>query len=240
MLRGSREFASAENYKEFLRLLLAQLNAGRRERLKTEMQYLKALPERRLDSSKRVKVKVDSGSMIYVDRNVYSVNSRLIGEQVEARLSAESVEVWYAGQKVEELARLRGRGKHRVDYRHIIDWLVRKPGAFENYRYREELFPTSRFRMAWDALQEAFPPRANKRYLEILQLAAREGEARVDDALRGIMEEGEIGEGKISVDAIRLTLSQQTKVPVTDIEVAEVALSIFDELLGGNTTGVTQ
>jgi hypothetical protein len=30
---------------------------------------------------------------------------------------------------------LRGRGKHRVDYRHIIDWLVRKPGAFENYRF---------------------------------------------------------------------------------------------------------
>jgi hypothetical protein len=45
---------------------------------------------------------------------------------------------------------LRGRRKHRVDYRHIIDWLVRKPGAFENYRYRDELFPTSRFRMAFD------------------------------------------------------------------------------------------
>jgi hypothetical protein len=42
---------------------------------------------------------------------------------------------------------LRGRGKHRVDYRHIIHWLVRKPGAFENYRYRDELFPPSRFRM---------------------------------------------------------------------------------------------
>jgi hypothetical protein len=240
MLRGSREFASAENYKEFLRLLLVQLNAGRRERLKAEMQYLKALPERRLDSNKRVKVKVDSGSMIYVDRNVYSVNSRLIGEQVEVRLSAEIVEVWYAGQKVEELPRLRGRGKHRVDYRHIIDWLVRKPGAFENYRFREELFPTSRFRMAWDALQEAIPLRANKRYLEILQLAALEGEARVDDALRGIMEEGEIGDGKLNVEAIRLTLTHQTRVPVTDIDVAEVALTLFDELLGGNTTGVTQ
>jgi hypothetical protein len=32
---------------------------------------------------------------------------------------------------------------------------VRKPGAFENYRYREELFPTSRFRMAWDELRES-------------------------------------------------------------------------------------
>ena len=105
-------------------------------------------------------MKVDSGSIVYVDRNAYSVNSRLIGEQVEARLNAETVEVWYAGRKVEQMPRLRGRGKHRVDYRHIIDWLVRKPGAFENYRYREELFPTSRFRMAWDGLRELAPSRA--------------------------------------------------------------------------------
>src|SRR5207253_3135333 len=103
-----------------------------------------------------------------------------------------------------------------------IDWLVRKPGAFENYRYREELFPTSRFRMAWDALHEITPVRANKRYLEILQLAAQEGEARVDDALRLVLEEGEIGEGKLSGDAIRLILAQQTQLlPVTDIAVAE-------------------
>jgi len=58
--------------------------------------------------------------------------------------------VWYAQRLIERLPRLRGRGKHRVHYRHIIDWLVRKPGAFENYRYREDLFPNSRFRMAYD------------------------------------------------------------------------------------------
>lgn len=108
-------------------------------------------------------------------RNAYSVNSHLIGEQAEARLKVEIVEVWYAGRKVEELPRLCGRNKHRVDHRHIIDWLLRKPGAFENYRYREERFPTNRFRMVWDALREVAPVEANKRYLEILQLAAQEG-----------------------------------------------------------------
>jgi len=241
MLRGSRDFASVADYKQFLRLLLARLNAGRRERLKVEMQYLRALPDGRLESIKRVKVRVDSGSVIYVERNVYSVHSRLIGEHVEARISAETVEVWYAGQLIEQLPRLRGRGKHRVDYRHIIDWLVRKPGAFENYRYRDELFPTSRFRMAWDALRELAPARANKRYLEILQLAAKEGEALVDAALRTLLEEGEIGEGKLTVEAIGLVLSEtRDLLPVTDIAVAEVALASFDELLGGNVSGVTQ
>ena len=32
-----------------------------------------------------------------------------------------------------------------MQYRHIIDWLVRKPGAFENYRCRDDLFSCSRF-----------------------------------------------------------------------------------------------
>ena len=65
-------------------------------------------------------------------------------------MTAEIVEVWYADQKVEQLPRLRGRGKHRA-----------------NYRYREELFPTSRFRMTRDVLREIDPLHANKRYLEV-------------------------------------------------------------------------
>jgi hypothetical protein len=233
MLRDSRDFGSIAEYKDFLRLLLTQLNAGRRERLRTEMQYLRKLPAGRLESLKRERVKVDSGSLIYVDRNAYSVHSRLIGERVEARIAAETIEVWYAGNKVEELPRLRGRGKHRVDYRHIIDWLVRKPGAFENYRYREELFPTSRFRMAWDALRETVPVGANKRYLEILELAAKEGEARVDDILRCVLEQGGISEGKLNAKAIAGILNEGAAVPAaTNIDVAEVSLASFDELLG--------
>ncbi len=234
LLRDCRDFASVGQYETFLRMLLAQLNAGRRQRLAEEMQYLRALPERRLESAKRERVKVDSGSLVYVDRNTYSVHSRLIGERVEARIQAERIEIWYAGRKVEELPRLRGRGKHRVDYRHIIDWLVRKPGAFENYRYRDELFPTSRFRMAWDALREVTPQRANKRYLELLEIAAKNGEARVDDALRCLLEEGEIGEGKLSAEAVLALLNEESNLlPATQIAVADVSLSSFDELLGG-------
>jgi hypothetical protein len=235
LLRDSRDFATVAQYETFLRALLAQLNAGRRQRLAEEMQYLRALPDRRLESAKRERVKVDSGSLVYVDRNTYSVHSRLIGEQVEARIQAERIEIWYAGRKVEELPRLRGRGKHRVDYRHIIDWLVRKPGAFENYRYRDELFPTSRFRMAWDALRE-ITPRANKRYLELLEIAAKQGEARVDDALRCLLEQGEMGEGKLSAEAVLALLNEESNLlPATHIAVADVSLSSFDELLGGTS-----
>ena len=113
------------------------------------------MPARRLEACKRLQVRVDTGSTIHVEGNIYSVASRLIGEWVEARLYAEQVEVWYAQKQVERLPRLRGRGKHRIDYRHVIDWLVRKPGAFADYRYRADLFPSSRFRLAYDVLLRA-------------------------------------------------------------------------------------
>ena len=160
MMRGSRDFASRDSYEAFLRQLFEQHNAGRRTRLAEEVPLLRPLPGRRLEACKRLPVRVDTGSIIQVQGNVYSVASRLIGEWVEARLYAERVEVWYAQKLVESLPRLRGRGKHRIDYRHVIDWLVRKPGAFADYRYRQDLFPASRFRMAYDVLRQRQPERA--------------------------------------------------------------------------------
>jgi hypothetical protein len=242
LLRDSRDFGGIAEYKEFLRALMIQLNSGRRDRLRVEMQYLRSLPAARMESAKRVTAKVDSGSLIYIDRNTYSVNSRLIGAQIEARLSAETVEVWYGGRKVEDMPRLRGRSKHRIDYRHVIDWLVRKPGAFENYRYREDLFPTSRFRMVWDALREHAPLRCHKHYLEILQVAAQEGESRVDNALRHLLEEGEPGEGKLNARVVRDLVERDAALPAaTEIAVAEVDLASFDVLLGtGTESGVSQ
>ena len=139
------------------------------------------------------------------------------------------MEVWYGQRKVEDLPRLRGRSKHRVDYRHIIEWLVRKPGAFENYRYQEDLFPTSRFRMAYDALKETTPGRYTKEYLKLLQLAAEEGEVQVDEALRDLLEEK--AEAAITVESVRELLAKlDTIPPVTMVNVAPVDLASFDQL----------
>ena len=194
-----------------------------------EMAVMRELPARRMESAKRERVKVDSGSLIHVERNSYSVNSRLIGAQVEARSYLDRVEVWYGQRKVEDLPRLRGRSKHRVDYRHIIEWLMRKPGAFENYRYREDLFPTSRFRMAYDALRETTPSRSSKEYLKILKLAADVGEVQVDEALRGLLD-GK-AEVVITVESIGELLAKLDLIPpVTMVEVAPVDLAGFDEL----------
>jgi hypothetical protein len=230
MLRGSRDFPSRDAYVSFLRELFTQLNAGRQARLAEEMALLRPLPARRLEACKRLRLRVEAGSTVRVAGNVYSVPSRLIGEWVEARLYAERVELWYAQKRVEALPRLRGQGKHKIDYRHVIDWLLRKPGAFADYRYRADLFPSSRFRMAFDLLRERQPARAAKEYLRILHLAARESETAVEAALAALLDAG----GPLDADCVQERLRQHGPIrPVTDVTVAAVDLAVYDALLDG-------
>jgi hypothetical protein len=228
MMRGSRDFLTLDAYQQFLRKLFARLNAGRRDRFLEEAAQLRPLPEQRLESVRRERVRVSPGSLVMVHRNCYSVHSRLIGEMVEACVRPDTVEIWYGDRKVEELPRLRGRSKHRIDYRHIIDWLVRKPGAFENYRYREDLFPTSWFRLAYDVLREEHgPKRGAKEYLAILLLAARRGEDRVERPIRFL-----VGSQQAlnATETARLT-EENAPAPLSTITIDPVSLSIFDELL---------
>lgn len=230
LLRGGRDFASREEYAAFVHRLFAQNNSGRRQRLAEELPLLHPLPSRRLESCQRVWVRVDRGSTIHVRGNTYSVSSRLIGERVEARLYAERVEVWYGQRLLESLPRLRGRGKHKIEYRHVIDWLVRKPGAFADYRYRQELFPSSRFRWAYDVLVERCPGRAVREYLAILHLAARFSESGVEAALLGLLSSGSTP----SVSAVEEVLHRSDKMmSPTEVTVAAVDLASYDALLTG-------
>ncbi len=121
-----------------------------------------------MDDSTIFHVNVGPSSTIRIRKNVYSVHSRLIGERLEVRLFADSLEGWYAQQRPETRPRLYGSGTHYLQYRHIIEWLRRKPRAFEPYRYHSDLFPTSRFRMVYDALKSQSPTRVHKEYLGML------------------------------------------------------------------------
>jgi len=229
MLRGSRDFESRKEYAGFIRELLVRRNAGRRKRFEEELGELSPLPRRRLESFTRTRVQVDSGSLIRIRKNSYSVHSRLIGEEVEIRVHSDRLDIWYAQRRVDTLPRLRGSGKHYINYRHVIDWLVRKPGALENYRYREDLFPTSRFRMAYDALSERHAVKvASREYLAILEMAARTGESAVDDALRFLITNNK----EVNREEVRRLVEQEEAIPAaTDVVVDEPDLNGFDLLL---------
>jgi len=225
LLRGDRDFTDRREYEQFLRKLFNQLNAGRKKRFDEELQVLNNLPAKRLEDYTRLTVKVGPSSTIPVKKCVYSVHSRLINENVEIRLYADHLELWYGQKKVDDIPRLLGEKKHHIQYRHIIDWLVRKPGAFENYRYRQDLFPSSHFRKAYDFLKDHYPSRANKEYLMILNLAAKETEAGVNDALRYLIEQG----SPIRLDAVKALLYTEIPAP-TEIKVDQIDLGIYDSL----------
>jgi len=229
-LRASRDFADRQEYLRFLRDVVAARNAKRQRRLMEELAAIRVLPARRLESTRRLTdITVGVGSTIQVLRNTYSVPSRLIGRQVDVVIGVEEVQVWHAGIVVQRMPRLPGTGKHTINYRHIIDSLVRKPGAFANYKYQEDLFPTSHFRMAYDALcRQHADKRAAREYLKILQLAARESEAAVEDALRAALARGE----DLSWTAVQTAVQRSQQVPaVTEVQVEAPDLRVFDSLL---------
>ena len=228
LLRGSRDFNSRTDYALFLEKLFCQLNTGRRARFEEELAVLRRLPERRFDSCKRFSVKVGPSSTIRVSHNVYSVESRLIGENIQIRLYAEYFEIWYAQRCIERISRLRGSGKHDIQYRHIIDWLVRKPGAFENYRYRKDLFPTHRFRIAYDSLIQRCFHRSSKEYLKILYLAAKENELAVDQALSHLIDQNMA----ITYEAVLCLLrSSQEYAVAQDVHIDDIDIGVYDCLL---------
>jgi hypothetical protein len=228
MLRGSRDFDSRKSYAVYLEKLFVQLNQGRKERLKEELTVLKELPSQRIDTCKRFQVKVSKSSTIRIKHNVYSVHSRLIGEQIDVRLYAEYIELWYGQKLIETLSRIRGENRHRINYRHVIDWLVRKPGAFENYRYRQDMFPTHHFRLAYDAFIATNPKRGHKDYLKLLNLAARENELLVETALHHLME----NETEITLDAVKSLIECGKELSsIEDINIADVELKDYDSLL---------
>ncbi len=229
-LRASRDFESVKAYEKFLHEELNRVNKGRSERLSEEQKLLRRLPLKRLSSVKQYRgVPVSKGSTIRVDHNIYSVPSRLRGEKVDVRQHSNRLDIFYGSRKVYTVRRLHGRGKVSINYRHVIDSLVRKPGAFPQYRYQAELFPTSRFRMAWDELKDRHSERqASKRYLEILYMAARESEVGVDWALMQILGSGEA----VSVEAVKQHLARFTEPEAApDVTVDDPDLSAFDQLL---------
>lgn len=228
MLRGSRDFAGVPEYENFLKKIVKARNGARGARLLEDMAHLKPLPAARLPEYRTLDVTVTTFSTIRVLFNTYSVPSRLIGERVRVHLHANHLEVFHGNTRMDTLPRLRGRQGHHIQYRHVIDSLVKKPGAFASYRYREDLYPTTTFRMYHDLLLRRHGhKRGVRQYLRVLELAARNGEARVETALREGLRAGTASFERVEA----LVLSERPLKAVALGRVADVDLPLYDSLL---------
>jgi hypothetical protein len=226
LLRRSRDFASGADYAAFVAQVCTCINLLRTTKVAEEMACLRTLPATRFPQTQEVIVRVSCYSTARVKNCAYSVPARLIGALVEARVREAEVSFHYRGVAVAVYPRSHGQ-ECRIDYRHVIDYLVRKPGAFTRYRYREELFPRPAFRQMYDRLHAAEESTASTRYLRILQLAATHGEDRVASALGALLRLGELP----VADVLESQLREAVPLVPTAIAVFTPELASYDSLL---------
>ena len=235
-VRASRDFPSRAAYDRFLQDLIRNRNLKRSERFAQEQEALHPLPTTPLSPCQELRVIVSRFSTIHIKGNVYSVPSRLIDTSVLVRVRAETLEGYVGSALAFTLPRLVGKHQHRIDYHHVIWGLVRKPGAFAAYRYRDDLFPTTTFRLAYDRLLVARPQRGNHEYVRILHLAATTCEADVETAMVLLLEANAIP----TFDAVRDLVHPPRSSAALAITPPDLDLSSYDQLIPSRRTYATQ
>jgi hypothetical protein len=229
LVRGSREFPSVAEWQAFVDEVVRKANVARGKRVGEEIEAMRELRAGKLPEFVEELAQVSEWSTIRVRHCAYSVPSRLIGEVLKVRVYEDRIEAYHGSTLQLGCERLLGRNRHRVDYRHVIWSLVRKPGAFARYVYREEMFPAPLFRRAYDALHA--PQRGTQgdlEYLRILHLAASTLQADVEAALERLFAQG----GPITADAVKeLVTKERQPTAVPEMAPPVVDLRDYDRLL---------
>lgn len=227
MLRGSSNFAELADYQSFIRAVIANRNFGRRDRFEEEIKLLKPLPEKKYYAPIVIEAKVSQFSTVRIFKVSYSVPSRLIGYTLRVYIYQGEIKLYYGQTLVQTMPQIKDSKKEAsINYRHIITSLLRKPGAFANYYYREHLFPSTIFRTAYDMLIQHYPVNGTKQYLQILQLAAIGSENEVEIALE-LLINNKVAPSYKEVQE----LVKSSKVVVSDVKVTLPSLEDYDSLL---------
>ncbi len=236
--RGSRDFESEAEYRQLVAQVSATLNnryevAGR---LEIERLHLQPLPVQRFADYDPLTVRVRSTSTIEVRSVTYSVPSRLISQQLTVHLRHDRLDLFLRSQFVETLPRLHARkgesgAQRRIDFRHVIESLRRKPRALLRAQLQDDLLPGETWRQLWRQLLAALhPDEAAKVMVDALHVAAKTSDlAGVERYLRRQLRSGEL-----SLMALRDHYGLRPPRGLTalpHLDIPEHTLSSYDELL---------
>lgn len=237
ILRGSRNFNSTAEYDLFLEGMCLRANQARQAKINEELAVMRELPPTRLNEYDELSCQVSSQSTIRVKKIGYSVPARWIGQQLKVEIYEAQLRIYAGRELLLTLPRERGDRGAVIDFRHVIDQLLRKPGAFAEYRYREELFLSPTYRRAYDRLIADHGLRAGEReYLHLLKLTAEVSVnvplALACNGLEAALSECLVSDAKFRVEPLRrfLGMCAQTELPVIELK---ADLSGYDCLLEG-------
>lgn len=178
VLRGSFEFDTLEAYNKFVQQLVARRNRRVATAWADERRQLRPLPSKRSVNYSEQRIRVTRSSTIEIRRIVYTVPSRLIGARVTVRIYDTKLEIWCANECTLTLDRVfapAGKTRARsVDYRHVIEALVKKPRAFRSSQLRDELLPTHDYQTIWQHVDHRLSADAACQYIvRLLHLAKK-------------------------------------------------------------------
>lgn len=231
LLRGSSDFIDRSAYAEFVTLIVTRMNARVESRTNAERACLRPLPQRRTAEFTEFSARVSKYGIFTIKGAMYSAPTRLVGHRLVVRQYVDRVECWLGGTRVHEspLATCRdGRHPRQIDYRHLIEGLKRKPGAFARWTMRDDVFPRTIYRSTWDALTKRCQEReACKTMVGLLALAADGHEAELAIELEALRTANELPD----LDAIRDRFCPRNPaLPMLNVPLPE--LSTYDDLLG--------
>jgi len=231
LLRGHSNFEDRAAYEAFVQTMVQRLNARVEKRVALERTMLRPLPVRRTAEFDELPTRVSKYGIFTVKGSQYSAPSRLIGYRLTVRAYAEHVECWLGGKQVFECPRAtRRNGQHhgrQIDYRHLVEGLKRKPGAFARWVLRDEAFPRAIYRQTWENLSTHLPERqACKIIVGLLALAADGHEAVLAIELEQLHANNELPD----LDALTQQLApRQSEIPTVAVLLPE--LTSYDVLI---------
>ena len=232
LLRGTCAFADLPSYEQFLAETVRRLNARCARAWEVERARLKPLPARRTVDFEEVDARVSKFGTFSAKSALYSVPSRLAGHRLKVRLYSAHLEAWLGGVKVFECERLYGstqnRHPKRIDWRHMLPSLKRKPGAFARWVLRDAMFPRSEYAQAWQRIRERLDERAACRLMvNLLDLA---NQANVVAELAAVLAELHERDVLPDIEALRERFAPRaTEMP--SVQVVLPSTAVYDELL---------
>lgn len=232
LLRGSREFIDLAAYEQFIAETVRRLNARCARAWEVERASLRPLPVRRTTDFEELEARVSKFGVFTAKGVMYSVPSRLAGHRLKVRLYSTHLQAWLGGVQVFECERLyantRQRHPKRIDWRHMLPSLKRKPGAFARWTLRDAMFPSSEYALTWEFLSAQLPERqACRMMVDLLDLANQFNVvAELAQELDELLERRALPD----IDALRSRLApRQASVP--EVHVVLPSTADYDELL---------
>jgi hypothetical protein len=236
-LRGSFDFESVGAYQRFIEQVVTTLNGKCVTKYTEEKAHLQPLPRYRVADYEELLVRVSRYSTIEVRCVLYTVPSRLIGQQLTIRLYHDRLVGYVGKQQVVELARVRGassgtqRRARCINYRHIIAGLRRKPRAFLYCTWQSEILPTEQWRSLWQQIGDTWEPdNAAKLIVEALYIAAtQDKETAVADYLQVQLEAG-----SLTLAGLQQQFGTMPTGALPSSSVQQHPLAAYDQLLTSN------